>query len=431
MKFSLHATWNANSFNLLVLFLCIGSVGFGNQEPGFFSKTKETLSPAGSLRLAYFDYDAQFSGKRNLLTPAAWLSIKPAEWGGLRSFAEARAVLSDLRTASSVLFDLREAYVETTFGPLDIRLGRQVIVWGRADKFNPTDTLTTKALTLLTTDDEDQRLGITSLALTYNWNDYRLIAVWQPEWRQPNYPIPPLSGIALTETDPVDAWQQAALKLDRSGGKVDWSVSYFYGFNRAPDLKPQGLSGSTLNIALSHQRIHVAGADAATALGPLGLRAEVAYTHTVDGAGTDPTSQNPSLYGVLGTEYSPVENLTFFGQFVYRHVFNYVDPNSIADLTNANLARQVALLSNQLFENQYGASLRVAHKAFHDTLESELTVVGYLQGGGWLVRPKITYALNDSWRLIGGAQFYGGGADTFFGRLQSLSSGFAEARFYF
>ncbi len=433
MKCSRRATWNGNkAFALAFLTAtCLSAFAEPEAETSLAKKVTDTLSPAGSIRLAWFDHDAQFSGKRSLLVPAVWLSLRPKEWAGVRTYAEARAIAPDLRTSNQVLFDLREAYAETSLGPLDIRAGRQVIVWGRADKLNPTDTLTTKSLTLLTTDDEEQRLGISSLAVTYNWNSFRLTGVWQPEWRQPTYPIPPLTGITLNETDPTDSWQQGGIKFDSSGGKVDWSVSYFNGFNRAPDLKPVSVSGSTVNIALTHQRLQVLGADVATALGSFGLRAEAAYIHTVDSVGSDPTTQNPSFYAVVGTEYSPFENFTLFGQVIYRHVFNYVDPSSFSDPATANLARQVSLLSNQLFRDQQGFSLRIAYKALHETLEYELALVGFLQGGGWLARPKISYSVSDSWRVLAGAQFYGGGEDTLFGRLQSLSSAFAEARFYF
>ncbi len=37
---------------------------------------------------------------------------------------------------------LREAYVNAYIGPLDLRFGKQIIVWGRADGINPTNNLT-------------------------------------------------------------------------------------------------------------------------------------------------------------------------------------------------------------------------------------------------------------------------------------------------
>jgi len=48
-----------------------------------------------------------------------------------------------------VLPELREAYIDAYLGPLDLRLGRQIIAWGRADLLNPTDNLTPRNMMVL------------------------------------------------------------------------------------------------------------------------------------------------------------------------------------------------------------------------------------------------------------------------------------------
>jgi hypothetical protein len=58
-------------------------------------------------------------------------------------FAEARiryGLQADGLQTTAV--DLREAYVNAYLGPLDLRIGQQIIVWGRADALNPTNNLT-------------------------------------------------------------------------------------------------------------------------------------------------------------------------------------------------------------------------------------------------------------------------------------------------
>ena len=54
---------------------------------------------------------------------------------------------------------------------LDVRAGRQIIAWGRADGLNPTDNLTGEDLTLLAPDDDDRRLGTTALRASYYLGD--------------------------------------------------------------------------------------------------------------------------------------------------------------------------------------------------------------------------------------------------------------------
>jgi len=55
--------------------------------------------------------------------------------------------------------DLREGYVSLYLGALDLRLGQQIVVWGRADAFNPTNNLTPIDLGVRSPIEDDRRLG--------------------------------------------------------------------------------------------------------------------------------------------------------------------------------------------------------------------------------------------------------------------------------
>lgn len=416
---------------LIASLLLVGFFAQAEETNGDFSLVKDWLEPSGNIRLAYFERGFEFSSTRHLAVPAFWLQLKPKEFAGVRSFAEARLVIADATRSPRWNFDLREGYAETSLGALDLRIGRQILVWGRADKINPTDSFATRDLTLLTADDDEQRLGTALVQSVLNFGEYRLYAIWQPEWRRPGYPIPPLTAIELREQDPANSWQQIGIKLDRSGGSVDWSISYATVYDRFPDLAVLSSGSGGTIIGLNHNRIHVFGADAAATVGPVGLRAEAALTGTKDYSGSDPTVKNSNFYGVLGVEYSPIENLSVSAQYIYRHVFDFVAPNSIADPNAQLIATQVSLLANQMQQNQHGASARVSYKLLHETLEPEVAFVGYATGSGWLVRPKVAYALTDRVKLIGGAQFFGGPTQSFFGRLHDTSTVFAEGRFLF
>ncbi len=415
----------------LASLLALSFPALADETKGTLSRVKDWLGASGNIRLAYFERAFDFSTVRHLAVPALWLQLRPAEFSGVRTFVESRLVVADATRRPDWNFDLREGYAETSLGALDLRVGRQVVVWGRADKINPTDSFTTRNLKLLTTDDEEQRLGVASVQSILNFDDFRLIALWQLEWRRPGYPIPPLVGLALEEQDPSNAWQQVGLKLDRSGGQGDWSVSYATVYDRFPDLSVLSSDANGVRLGLNHRRLHVVGADAATTVGAVGLRAEAAYTRTEDGAGSDPTIKNSNFSGVLGVEYSVIENLTINVQYLYRHIFDFVDPTTIADANALLLALQVSLLANQMQANQHGASVRVSYKLLHETLEPEIAFVGYATGGGWLIRPKVTYALTDQLKVLAGAQFFGGPAESFFGRLRDTSTFFVEGRLLF
>jgi hypothetical protein len=392
----------------------------------------DVLGLSGSLRGAYFSKDKSFSDDTGYAIGSLWLTARPQDFLGLRSYFDARVQGQDLGRSSDVTADLREGYLERSFGALDVRAGRQVVIWGRADKINPTDSWTTRDYTLLTPNDEDQRLGVTTLQATWNAGAYRLIGLWQPEWRYPELPAPPLpAGVTTVDIAPEHRAQQGGVKLDHSGEGADWSLSYAHSADRVPDLAVLSASPSGVVLGLLHQELDTFGADAALPIGNYGLRGEVAYTRTVDHDGADPRTKNSNVFAVLGAERTFAGVLNVNLQYLYRHTLDFQDPSAIADPNTRQLAQQVNLLSNQLAPDMHGASLRINHKAFNETLETEITGVTWFEKGDAALRPKITYAFNDRVKGIVGGEIYRGPADSFFGRLEDVTTAYAEVQIGF
>jgi hypothetical protein len=74
-------------------------------------------------------------------------------------FAEARVRYGLQGNDLGTFVDLREAYVNAYVGPVDLRLGKQIIVWGRADALNPTNNLTPVDFRIRSPLEDDIRLG--------------------------------------------------------------------------------------------------------------------------------------------------------------------------------------------------------------------------------------------------------------------------------
>ena len=331
--------------------------------------------------------------------------------------------------------ELREGFVTFISGPLEIRAGRQIIAWGRADGINPTDNLTAQDLTLLAPDDSDRRLGSTAVRATYSAGDISATAIWIPEFRGHRIPLPPVAGGVST---PDSEWRadQIAIRLEQTGRAIDWSVSAFHGGDLSPDLGEQanrqmGQEPNETGLSLQHHDVTVIGADAAGNLGRYGLRAEAAYFRTEDGHGTNRFIKNPYLFVVAGGDRTIREHMNVNVQYLFRFTtdINSVVPRDpmFADL----VARQQAVMSAQTQQAQHGASARVSYKWLHDTLEAEVAAAGYARPGGSVIRPKITYAVSDRMKLLFGGEFYRGEAASQFGMLRGNSGGFAEMRWSF
>ena len=392
-----------------------------------------SLNPNGSLRGSYWNISHNPIGRNDFGVAALWLKAAPHLGEKATLNVEGWTRASNELSSDSTQSLLREGYLDTGIGAADFRIGKQIIVWGKADQLNPTDNLSPRDNALFIAESDDQRQGTVAAKGTYNFSDdysgMAATAIWLPRFRPNIQPIPPTPGVTFSESIP--GGDQYAVKLEQSGKSVDWSMSYFHGYDLNPDISIQSAQPGALNLSLQYHRIRVLGADAATVLGRYGLRAEMAYTQTEDAAGSDPFIKNPFFYGVFGADRTFFEYLNVNVQYFERRISNYSDPNAIADPLTRTVAIQQSIVSNQQDSSQQGLSMRIADKWLHETLDAELAVVYNLTRSDYLLRPKIGYAFDDHWKGLLGATLFRGDANTFFGMLRDRSAVFGELRYSF
>jgi hypothetical protein len=381
-----------------------------------------------SLRASAWSRSRLLDSDTGVNSASAWFLGKATLGAGGKAVIDAWARSDSRFDSRAGASDVREAYLAGSFGDWDVSAGRQLIAWGRADSVNPTDALTARNFTLLTPLDEDQKTGVGSIRTTWNRDALRLSALWLPEFRSSILPLPAVQGVSFVSRHPSAAARQWALRAERSGESVDWAVSYFDGYERQPDLRPEAFLANGARVGLAHTRIQMLGADAATTVGRYGLRAEVAITRTEDRHGNDPFTRNSFLYAVVGGDRTLLTNLNVNMQLLYRQVMSWEDPLT-APAPLRELALRQALISNQRDAQQAGATVRVAQKWWNDTLEAEVIGVAWFARGDFLVRPRVRYAANDRLRFSLGGDLYRGPADSFFGSLRNLSTIFVEMQY--
>jgi hypothetical protein len=390
----------------------------------------EVLGLSGSLRTAYFQKDRAFFNEREIGSGSMWLSMRPDEFWSLRTVLEMNAEASSSANRPSV-FDIREAYIESSLGQLDVRIGRQIIPWGRADKINPTDFLTVRDTTRLVVDDEDQRLAQGAIQVTGHFGDSRVVLVAQPEWREPRYAIsllPP--GVSLSYRKPVDESVPHAVKFEQISEGFDFSLSYFAGPDRVPDLSVLSVS-PVLDLGLEFNRIRGYGADFAFNLGALGCRGELAYVATSDQGGDNPLIKNSFYSGVIGVDRNFGESININVQYLFRATERWSDPAEISDANSAALARLVNLISNQQHEHLQGIVARIAWKMLSDSLTIEAGYLLWFYKGDSVFKPRLSYTVRDDVKLTVGGDFYQGPPDSFLGRFADLSALYSELRWSF
>jgi hypothetical protein len=121
-------------------------------------------------------------------------------------------------------------------------------------------------------------------------------------------------------------------------------------------------------------------------------------------------------------------------QYLFRYVLD--DPEAGLktggdEAVASAVAAQQAILNSQTRQAQHGASFRVGYKWLHETLEAEVAAAGYAAPSGAALRPKVTYALTDHWKVIGGADVMRGETASLFGLMRQNSTVFSELRWSF
>ncbi len=388
----------------------------------------QALGLSGTLRASAFSHDFSVDRHASAAAVSTWFTAAPRQFLGARAFLDGWLQAESLRRGSRTSADLREGYVERPLGDVDVKAGRQIIVWGRADKINPTDVWSVRDLTLLTTDNEDQRLGAAAVQANRRFGEVRLIGVWQPEWRTPQFPISQLpSGLTAHNLRPNDPSGQYGLKLDHSGAGVDWSVSYAHAIDKLPDLR----LGTSTDLDFIYQPIQMYGADAAVPVGQYGLRAEMAYTRRPRRDDPAAFTKYSDLFLVAGIERTFGGEFNVNLQYLYRRNDGFQDPDHIADPVRRTLAQREEVLANQLARHMSGVSVRIVDRLLNETLQAEISGVAWQGRSGGTVGAKLSYAVNDRLQFVVGSQVYFGPTSGFFGALERSSNGYAEARWSF
>lgn len=400
----------------------------GAAQPMSIERAASDLGLDGSLRGSYWTRDHNLEQLNSVGAATLWMRARPRIAPWLSARVEGWVTDQKLGRGDNWRGELREGNLVANFEPFELRIGREIVAWGRADRVNPTDVIGSRDYTLLFPEDDDQRRGNAMVHARWGQGGYTVSALWLPEFRPNRYP----SGarqpgiILLGEHSPTEV-AQFAVRLDRSGGGIDWSLSYFDGLDRDPRFQVAALSPALATVSRRYDRIRQVGADAATNFGEYGVRGELAYTFSPDGAGAN--YRRSGFYMVLGGDRTFNERLNVNIQYIYRFVDGWQDPTQVANPLQQGLALRNAAISNQRYRNQHGVTARVAYRWPGDKFETELAATFNATALDGLLRTRLTYKPTDHLRLSVGGDWFFGNEDTYLGEFRRNSGAFLEVRY--
>ena len=193
-----------------------------------------------------------------------------------------------------------EGYIDFFTDNSDWRIGKQLIFWGKADGFSPTDNINPDNYYILSQELEDLRQAIFAIRSDIYLDKGILQLVYSPEIAVDKYP-----GLTLSLPESIGGqnWSNhtLAVKYDWIKQKTDYSVSLYHGW--ASVMNPLPLP------SLQTNRMTVLGFDFSTVIGQTVLKGEMAYKAY--------QNLDANLELSLETSYSPKENWNIAGM-VFR-----------------------------------------------------------------------------------------------------------------
>ncbi len=249
--------------------------------------------------------------------------------------------------------EVREAYVQL-FGflskNLDVKIGRQRITWGTADKLNPTDNLNPYDLEDVL--DFGRHRGSDAISFDYYFNsEFSLQGAFIPFFQPANMPIgifrdaltpamempPGMTLMGFEDQVELPRYNLAesstmGMKFKGFAAGFDFSLSYVWGRDGLPAstyntfMPVDTMGGININSQLSFYRTHIFGADLAGSIGGVGVWAEAAaflpendVVMTNDLSAFYPTSPVPV------TQDSTVLKKEVFVKFVLGADYNFAN----------------------------------------------------------------------------------------------------------
>ncbi|MCL6749090.1 hypothetical protein DEM91_10830 [Prevotella sp. TCVGH] len=343
---------------------------------------------------------------------ADWMASRTRARGEVRLEKGATALFVSLNAIYNGILkertgiELREAYLSYTKGNLDLRMGRQIVIWGVADALRLTDCVSPIDYTeFLAQDYDDIRMPVNGLRAKYTLGVITAEAVCNP-----------VTNFAVIPTDLRNPWAmrlpftslpysidlesgepEKRLKNMEYGGRitvnlsgVDFSVSALRTWNKLPALRMvMTTDGKSLHIDGRYHRMTMLGADCSLPIGQFVIRAEVAkYINEAQNAamGCEVECRN-ALNALIGIDWYPGNDWNASLQYCHKY-------------TSGNLERL------PIYRHAGIATARLAKDLLQNTVKISSFAYIDVADGGIFNRLSTTYALNDQTAITIGYDYF-------------------------
>ncbi len=334
---------------------------------------------------------------------------------------------------------LREAYLDLYFPSVDLRIGKQQIIWGKADGVFITDIVSPKDLSeFLLRDFDEIRMGITSVKADYYIGDNTLEMVWIPTftptkfapegsiWRpaMPAFPVKPTIDHSREEVQPKLENSEFFAKYSALTEYIDFEIMGGYAWDDDPTMhvvkhmdfsNPQHPVLTGITVFPEHHRLTIGGGSFSTTLGPIVLRGEGAYYsgkyfNTTDPKAKESVVKKNYAHYLLGLDYTLMD-WHLSGQFIQQTILDYND-----FIKNDQYSNMATFLATRDFLNE---TLNLSFFMYYD-----------FNNKASLIRPKVTYDFADAFEILVGANIFTG-TEGMFGQFHNNNMIYSKIKYSF
>ncbi|MBU0581167.1 MAG: hypothetical protein KKA19_08315 [Candidatus Margulisbacteria bacterium] len=332
-------------------------------------------------------------------------------------------------------YEIREVYLDwySAFG--DFRLGKQIITWGMADENNPMDNINPVDLYDPFQEKNERKYGVFGIKTDQYFSDYTLTLVWLPGFKESRLPSSEYIDMPSTKTlgdprVPEDRYinTQYAARLLKRGQGLDWSISYYDGYEKiySPIEYILTLAGP-VPAKLGYRRTKVTGVDFAADVFDFDVRGEAAYFNTEDIGGENDLVRNPYYQYIIGASYK-FENDLKLGMNYAEEVLTRIDNTEERELEENNFSR----MGMQLCMFTPKAIVYTLEKEFVDQhIKIKGSIINDLKYYGAAAMTEFSWEALDNLTYSLGFSFFGGSSDSILGKIDQYDAGYLKIKYSF
>ncbi len=318
---------------------------------------------------------------------------------------------------------------------MDIRIGKQQIIWGKADGVFITDVISPKDLReFLLPEFDEIRMGITAVKVDYYIGNNTLEFVWVPIFSPTtmpddgsiwnpgfDFPLQPQFDYSRQNVGESLKNSEVFLKYSTVSSAIDLEFMAGYMWDDDPamhttkSIDPETMQPESITIIPEHHRLGLAGGSFGTTLGGYVIRGEGAYYFGKYFLSEDPmversVVEKDYLQYLVGVDFTLLD-IKMSVQFIQQYILDYDDP-----IVNDRTDNMMTFLATKDF--------------LRETLIVELFSYIGLNDGDALIRGKVKYKLTDELEILVGANIFTG-TEGMFGQYNNNDMVYAKVKYSF